>query len=126
MPHEQFQSCIEACNACAVACEHCAASCLQENDVKMMARCIALDMDCAGICRLAAAYMSRGSEFAGALCEACAEVCEACGAECGRHDMQHCKDCAKACRRCAEECRRMASRHPRSGKAGAGARPAPH
>ncbi len=45
MKLDHFQSCIDACNACAMACENCAASCLREEDVKMMARCIALDMD---------------------------------------------------------------------------------
>jgi hypothetical protein len=39
------QSCIDACNACADACDFCAASCLQEQDVKMMAKCIGLDME---------------------------------------------------------------------------------
>jgi hypothetical protein len=42
----------------------CATKCLQEPDVKRMARCIALDMDCAAICRLASGYMAPGSEFA--------------------------------------------------------------
>lgn len=49
MAHQMNQTCIDACNACAVACDHCAAACLQEADVKSMARCIALDMDCAAI-----------------------------------------------------------------------------
>lgn len=44
---QQHQSCIEACNDCADACDMCAAACLQEQDVKAMARCIALDIDCA-------------------------------------------------------------------------------
>ena len=110
MPHEQFKSCIEACNACAEACDHCAASCLKEPDVKAMARCIALDIDCAEICRLAAGYMSRASECAPDICALCAEVCDACGDECAKHPkMEHCRQCAEACRRCAEECRRMAS-----------------
>lgn len=110
MPHQQLQSCIDACNNCAVACDHCAASCLGEQDVKAMARCIRLDMDCAALCRLAAGYMSRGSELAGTICETCAEVCEACAQECEKHSaMAHCRECAQACRRCAEECRRMAS-----------------
>jgi hypothetical protein len=108
MAHQQFESCIEACNACAAACDYCAASCLQEPDPKAMARCIALDMDCAQICRLAAAYMARSSEFASAICQACADVCDACADECSRHQMQHCQECAQACRRCADECRRMA------------------
>jgi hypothetical protein len=109
MPHQQFQSCIDACLSCAVTCDHCAASCLQENDVKKMARCIALDIDCAEICRLAAAYMARGSQLAGQVCETCALACEACGEECAKFQMEHCRECAEACRRCAEECRRMAA-----------------
>jgi len=103
------QACIDACNACATACDHCAASCLQEQDVKAMARCIALDMDCAAICRLAAGYMSRGSEFAKQICRQCADVCQACGDECGKHKMDHCQACAQACKRCAEACRAMAA-----------------
>ena len=109
MPHEQFRSCIDACNSCAEACDHCAASCLREKDVQAMARCIQLDIDCAAICRLATGYMVRGSELAGAICETCAEVCEACAQECAKHSkMEHCRQCADACQRCAEECRRMA------------------
>lgn len=109
MAHEQFQSCINECYSCATACDHCAASCLMEQDVKMMARCIALDMDCAQICRMAASTMARGSEFATTICGMCADVCEACGEECAKHQMAHCQECAEACRRCAAECRRMAS-----------------
>ncbi|HJV51245.1 MAG TPA: four-helix bundle copper-binding protein [Noviherbaspirillum sp.] len=120
MAHQQYESCIEACHACATACDHCAASCLQEQDVKAMARCIALDMDCADICRTAAAYMSRGSEMAGAICQLCAEICETCGDECAKHQMPHCQECAQACRRCADECRRMAGGTPGM-KAGTGA-----
>lgn len=104
----QFESCIEACNQCASACEFCAASCLQEPDAKMMSACIALDMDCAQICITAAGYGARGSAFAGAVCQLCADVCDACADECGKHPMRHCQDCAAACRRCADECRRMA------------------
>ena len=112
MSHERFHSCIEACNQCALACDHCASACLAEANPKPMARCIALDIDCAEICRLAAGYMARGSELAAAVCQACAEVCEACAAECAIHDMDHCRACAEACRRCAQECRRMADMSP--------------
>lgn len=107
--HQIHQACVEACNACADACDHCATACLREQDVKAMARCIALDIDCAAICRMAAGYMARGSEFAEPLCQLCAQVCQACGDECARHEHQHCQACAQACRRCAEECKRMAS-----------------
>ena len=107
MTTNQFQSCIEACYACAATCDTCASACLKEEDVKMMAGCIALDIDCADICRVAAGFMARGSQLASAICQACAEVCEACADECGKHEAQHCKDCAAACRRCAQECRSM-------------------
>lgn len=109
MAHEQYASCIQACNACADACDHCASACLKEQDVKMMARCIALDIDCAAVCRLAAGYMARGSECARQVCSFCADVCQLCGDECARHKPDHCQQCAQACRRCAEECRKMAA-----------------
>jgi hypothetical protein len=109
MAHQQHQSCVDACNACADACDHCSTACLKEQDVRMMARCIALDMDCAAICRLAAGYMSRDSEFAKQLCRQCADVCQACGEECAKHQHEHCQACATACRQCAEECRKMAA-----------------
>jgi len=81
---------------------------LQEADVKMMARCIALNMDCAGICQLAAAAMARGSDHAQHICAECADICQACGDECAKHDMEHCQACAKACHECARQCRKMA------------------
>ena len=107
--YEEYQACIVACHDCVVACNHCAASCLQEPDVKMMVRCIGLDMDCAQLCEVAAALMSGGSDFSGRICALCAEVCQACADECGEHDMDHCQQCAEACRRCAAECRKMAT-----------------
>lgn len=109
MTNHKFNACIEACNACAVACNHCAASCLHEQDVKSMAACIALDMDCAGVCALAAAAMARGSQHAKAICALCAEICTACSRECGQHKMDHCQACATACKTCAQACRDMAS-----------------
>lgn len=127
MAPEQYATCIEACNACALACDHCASACLQEADVNSMARCIALDIDCAEICRLASAYMARGSLFAAQLCKQCEEVCESCSEECARHQTDHCQRCAEASRRCADECRRIAqaagASRPSSVQA---ARQAPH
>ena len=114
MAHETYQECIDACNACAVACNTCATACLHEDDVKMMARCVALDIDCAAICQLAAAAMARDSEFASELCTACALICDACGDECGKHDMAHCQKCAAACKACAKACRAMAARGKKS------------
>jgi hypothetical protein len=104
----EFQACIDACNRCATACDLCADACRSE-DATAMARCIALDTDCAQICRVAADFMARGSESVAEICRACAAVCDACAAECAQHQMDHCQQCAEACRQCAEACRRMAA-----------------
>jgi hypothetical protein len=108
--YHQYQSCIEACLRCAALCNHCASSCTQEEDVKMMARCIQLDMECAAICYAAAQLMSFGSERAKEVCSICAALCETCGAECAKYKrMEHCMECAEACQHCAAECRKMAA-----------------
>jgi len=98
---------MRACNDCAVACLQCAMACLHEADPKPMARCIALDLECADICRLAVASMARGGEHMKAICALCATACLGCAAECGKHNMDHCKHCAEACKRCAEACLAM-------------------
>lgn len=122
MAHQQFHSCIEACNACADACDHCAAACLGEADPRTLAACIALDIDCAALCRLAAGGMARGSAAVALLCDACAQLCDQCAEECEQHTLEHCRQCATACRRCADICRQTASgaRGARPGK-GSGA-----
>jgi hypothetical protein len=110
MAHESHQKCIDACDVCAQACDHCATACLEEPDVKELLDCIRLDLDCADICRMASAAMSRGGPAIATICNSCAEVCEMCAIECEKHrHMEHCRACAEACRKCAEECRRMAS-----------------
>lgn len=107
MTLHDYADCIDACDDCATACDRCAAACLEEPDVKAMSRCIALDIDCAAICRFAAGMMARASEFAMPACALCAELCEECGEECGRHPADHCQACAAACKRCAMACRAM-------------------
>jgi len=105
--YHTYKDCIDACLRCAAICNHCASSCTQEDDVKMMARCIQLDMECAAICYAAAQLMSVGSSKAVEICRICAAICEECGNECGQHKTEHCQECAEACRRCAEACRNM-------------------
>lgn len=107
---EHYASCVQRCYACALACDQCAFACLNEADTKPLVRCIALDVDCAAACRLAAGYVSRQSPASVAVCEFCAEVCDLCAEECLVHAEKHahCKACAEACYQCAEDCRRMA------------------
>ncbi len=54
------EACLRACNECAAACLECASACINETDPKPMARCMALDLECADICRLAAASIAKG------------------------------------------------------------------
>ena len=112
MSHKQNHELMEALAKCAAECNHCATACLNEPDVEMLTRCIKLDMDCAEICLLAAAYVSRGSEYAQQILEICTEICEACASECEKHShhMDHCKKCAEECRACAELCRKGIAR----------------
>jgi len=81
---------------------------LMEQEVKMMVRCIQLDIDCAQVCALTSSYLSRNSESAYPIADQCAVVCDACAEECEKHpDMPHCVECARVCRRCAQECRKL-------------------
>lgn len=109
MSQAPIAPCIAACHACALACDRCADACLHEANVNAMAECIALDIDCAEICRLAAAYMGRNSSLAAVVCATCVEVCVQCQEVCGRYQMDHCKACTEACRACAAACSAMAA-----------------
>jgi hypothetical protein len=44
MSREQNKGLFEALTNCAAECNHCATACLDEEDVKMLARCIKLDI----------------------------------------------------------------------------------
>jgi hypothetical protein len=90
--------------SCVAACENCATACLNEDDVKPMVRCIALDRDCADICSQAARLLQRQSEIAHQYLLLCEEICRMCAEECRMHGHQHCQDCAIACIECAEAC----------------------
>lgn len=104
-----YQTCIEACQHCAANCDHCALSCTIEPDIKEMARCIQLTMECSSVSYVAAHLMALDSENVGAICLICAETCEACADECNLHDNEHCRKCATACTACAMECRKIAA-----------------
>lgn len=106
--HDQYRTCVDACQSCAVECEHCASACLQEPDVSARVRCIQLLRDCADICVMAVRWMARGSSNINKICGLCADVCDACAAECARFKDAHCQRCADECRKCAAECRKMA------------------
>lgn len=105
---ESYGPAIAACYACATVCERCAVACLDDDDPQTMGRCITLGLDCAQMCRTAAAMMSRHSEFVDTICETCGEMCSACAVESSHHNTQYCRQCAEACQRCARLCREVA------------------
>lgn len=107
MNHENHQQIIAALNNCASECNHCATACLDEQDVKMLSKCIKLDIDCAEICSTTASLLARDSEHGHHLLKECVEVCNKCAEECEKHaamGMEHCKTCAEACRACSDAC----------------------
>ena|SRR5436853_3950801 len=109
MNDEKQISLIKELYNCAIECSRCAAACLNEQDVKMLARCISLDLDCADVCRTAASLLSRGSKHGIHLLSECAELCNICAEECEKHArMEHCRKCGEACRACAEACQQPA------------------
>lgn len=95
---------MRACDECASACLQCAAACLREDDPKGMAECIALDMECADLCRLAVACMARGDRRVKDVLALCVQACNECADECAKHEMAHCQTCARRCRHCADVC----------------------
>ena len=109
MSHEKYAHCIDACNDCAIACNYCIAGCLEEDNVTVVANCIALTIDCGALCQLAATAMARGSEHANAVCALCADICNTCSQACAKHESKHCQACAEACCKCAKECERSAT-----------------
>ncbi len=108
MENQQHQELIRTLLECALTCENCATACLQEEDVKMMARCIALDRDCADICLQAARLLQRNSEVSKEFLQVCEKICRLCAGECSKHQHEHCQRCAQACRSCADACSRAA------------------
>jgi hypothetical protein len=106
MSHDFYHTTIDACLRGAQECEHVLDTCVK--DPEKLAERLRLTRDCADICWTTAAFLSRGSQFAGEICRMCAEVAEACGAECAQREMEDCQRCADVCRQVTEECRRVA------------------
>lgn len=98
--------CLNACNDCTIACLQCSTACLEEVDIKFLAKCITLNLECANICHMTAYSIARDGNKNKAS-TLCAEACQNCAAECEKHAMEHCKICADVCNRCAELCRML-------------------
>jgi hypothetical protein len=108
MLNRQHEGCLRACNEAAAASLQCAMACIAEPNTASMSRCIALSLEAAEVCRLAAASIARNGAHLSAICALCAAVCQSCADECAKHAVSHCQDSAAACSRCADICRGMA------------------
>lgn len=100
---EIYSDLIESLENCVASCNNCAASCLREENVKALAICIKLNLDCADACHLAFKLLARDSNHAVSVVELCKNLCRECAEECEKHDHDHCQLCAKACTKCANQ-----------------------
>ena len=96
---------IHALGNCINHCNYCADACLDEENVKMMVKCIRTDRVCAEVCAALNQVLSTNYKDVQGLNDYCIKVCNACADECGKHDNKLCTDCAKACRECAQACK---------------------
>lgn len=106
----QHLECIRACQETVAACQTCI-SASRDGDSQAMARCIALCVDCADLCKLTANAIARNSEHMDAICALCAQACLACNEECSRHVSLGCQRCAEISYYCAEACHHIMQSH---------------
>ena len=95
---------VHALGNCINHCNYCADACLDEDNVKMMVKCIRIDRVCAEVCSTLDQLLATGYHDVDDLIRYCIKVCKACAEECEKHEHEHCKACAKACRNCASVC----------------------
>ncbi|MCF4100886.1 four-helix bundle copper-binding protein [Gillisia sp. M10.2A] len=95
---------IHALGNCINHCNYCADACLDEDNVKMMVKCIRTDKVCAEVCAALNQVLATGYTDVNDLVKYCIKVCKACAEECEQHDHKHCQDCAKACNDCVKAC----------------------
>jgi hypothetical protein len=110
----ELAKCITHCYSCAQTCTTCADACLSEENVKMLAKCIRLNLDCADVCLATGAILSRlgsvSEELVREQLRACRTACELCGQECDQHKQhEHCVICSDSCRKCGDVCDHLLS-----------------
>ena len=95
---------------CSRICEETLSYCLHQGGRHVEAEHIKLMVDCAEICRTAAAFMGHGSRYNAEISRICAQICQACAVDCAQFsgDEQMMR-CAEQCRRCADSCTQMAA-----------------
>lgn len=102
---KKYEKIIDSLIDCVRACETCTDACLNEDNVKMVADCIKLNIDCADTCSLGIRLLSRNSGISESIISMCADICAKCAEECETHDHDHCKKSAEICRNCEDICK---------------------
>ncbi|HYE10768.1 MAG TPA: four-helix bundle copper-binding protein, partial [Patescibacteria group bacterium] len=92
-----LQNCIDTCIKCAQACNKCFKACLEKDHINEMKEALSLLVDCAEMCYVTAAYMSKDNIFSEELSSSCAELCEKCASICEVYEDLHCQASVKAC-----------------------------
>lgn len=103
------QSCINACIACAQACNKCFKACLEKDNINELKKALSILVECAELCYVTAAYMSKDNTFSVELGRSCAELCEKCASICESYEDLHCQASVEACRQCAAECKALST-----------------
>jgi hypothetical protein len=104
----EMKECIQACLDCYRHCQNTALTyCLEMGGEHVGPTHFRLMMDCAEICRSAAALMINGSRYHAESCRICAQICRDCAESCRSLDGM--ESCVQACERCADSCEAMAA-----------------
>lgn len=104
----EMRACISDCLTCYATCTETVNHCLEMGGRHSDARHIRTMLDCAEICRTAAGYMLRMSEFHFETCSLCADICLACADSCEKlNEDAVMQNCAAVCRACAASCQQM-------------------
>jgi hypothetical protein len=105
-----LDACIRACDDCARICLHTLTQhCLEHGGEHTEPERVRILLDCAGICRTSADFLSRGSSYHHLACGTCAQICQACAESCAAIGDAEMNACAAVCRACAEPCQRMSA-----------------
>lgn len=106
----EMEQCISDCSECFRVCTETMLHCLAMGGEHAEKEHIKKLLECAELCKYAAALMIMDAAASRRQCEVCIEACQSCAASCesiGDNDEQM-RHCAKTCHKCAESCRAMA------------------
>ena len=110
-----IEECIDECLDCYKICILTTEYCLSKGGKHAKPKHILLLKDCTEICRAAAGFMLRNSEFSKEICRVCRDICNACAESCAEFtDDVQMQACADVCKRCALACEAFASNGPKA------------